>query len=78
MEGGGILDQLSPHDRRELLACMARRRYRKADSLFHEGDPGDTLHVIDTGHVAIRVTTAAGDVATLTVLGAGACFGSRR
>ena len=42
---GGILDQLSADDRRSLQAQMSRRSFRKHDSLFHEGDPGDTLHV---------------------------------
>jgi len=43
--------------------------------LFHEGDPGDTLHLIDHGHVAMRITTPLGDVATLTVEGPGGYFG---
>jgi CRP/FNR family transcriptional regulator, cyclic AMP receptor protein len=73
----GLLDQLDADDRRVLLAGMTRRRYRRGDTLFHEGDPGDTLHVIDKGHVAIRTTTSLGDVATLTVLGPPAMFGEQ-
>jgi CRP-like cAMP-binding protein len=73
----GLLDQLGPDDRRALLATMSRRTYRKNDTLFHEGDPGDTLHVIDKGHVAIRVSTRSGDVVTLTVLGPAASFGEQ-
>jgi CRP-like cAMP-binding protein len=73
----GLLDQLGAEDRRSLLATMARRTYRKNDTLFHEGDPGDTLHVIDKGHVAIRVSTRSGDVVTLTVLGPSASFGEQ-
>jgi CRP/FNR family cyclic AMP-dependent transcriptional regulator len=70
-----LLDLLGPDDRRALLAKMARRRYRRGDTLFHEGDPGDTVHVIDTGHVAVRTSTTSGDVATLAVLGRGTMFG---
>jgi CRP-like cAMP-binding protein len=70
-----LLDLLGPEDRRALLSRMARRRYRRGDTLFHEGDPGDTVHVIDTGHVAVRTSTTSGDVATLAVLGQGAMFG---
>ena len=73
----GLLDQLSDDDRRALLARMTRRRYRRGDTLFHEGDPGDTLHVIDKGRVAIRTTTSLGDVATLTVLGPPSMFGEQ-
>ena len=56
---------------------MLRRSFRKGDTLFHEGEPGDSLHVIEKGHVAIRVSTRMGDVVTLTVLGAGASFGEQ-
>jgi len=56
---------------------LNRRRYRKDDTLFHEGDAGDLLYVVDRGRVAIRVTTALGDVVTLTVLGPGATFGEQ-
>lgn len=73
----GLLDRLSDDDRRALLAAAPRRRYAKGEVLFHEGDPGDTLHLVEKGHVAIRVTTALGDVATLTVLGPGVAFGEQ-
>jgi CRP-like cAMP-binding protein len=73
----GLLEVLGPEDSRTLLSRMARRRFRRNDTLFHEGDPGDTLHIIDKGHVAIRTTTSLGDVATLTVLGPGAIFGEQ-
>lgn len=43
--------------------------------LFHEGDPGDTVHLIDRGRVAVRVTTPLGDVATLNVRGPGDVIG---
>jgi CRP-like cAMP-binding protein len=43
--------------------------------VFHDGDPGDTLHMIAKGHFAIRITTPLGDVATLRVLGPGEHFG---
>jgi CRP-like cAMP-binding protein len=43
--------------------------------LFHEGDPGDTLHLIDKGRVAIRITTPLGDAATVGVLGRGDVVG---
>ena len=60
-----------------LVSKMTRRAFRKHDTLFHEGDPGDTLHIIEKGHVAIRCSTPSGDVATLTVLGSHASFGEQ-
>jgi CRP-like cAMP-binding protein len=43
--------------------------------LFHEGDPGDTVHLLDRGRVAVRITTPLGDVATLRVRGPGEVIG---
>ena len=68
---------LADDDLRALLARLGRRSYRKGDTLFHEGDPGDSLHLIDKGRVAIRVTTRAGDEAILAVLGRGDSFGEQ-
>ncbi len=45
--------------------------------IFHEGDPAGALHLIDSGHVAIRLTTLLGDVAIVDVLQRGDCFGER-
>lgn len=43
--------------------------------IFHDGDPGDTMHLVTQGHIAIRVTTPLGDVAMLRVLSPGEFFG---
>ena len=56
---------------------MVRRSYRKGETLFHEGDPGDQLFVLEKGRVAIRVTTTLGEVVTLTLLGPGDTFGEQ-
>jgi len=49
--------------------------FKRHDVVFHDGDPGDTLHLIVKGHFAVRVATPLGDVATLRVLGPGEHFG---
>jgi CRP/FNR family transcriptional regulator, cyclic AMP receptor protein len=72
---GSLLESLSEDDRRRVLNTTRRRKYRRGEVLFHEGDPGDTLHLIDKGHVAVRTSTPLGDIATLTVLGQGEAFG---
>lgn len=72
---GWLLGALPEDERRLVLASMRRRRFARGEVVFHEGDPGDTVHFIDKGHVAIRVSTPLGDVATLTVLGPGDGFG---
>ena len=70
-----LLAPLSDDERREVLHLARRRRFKRGEVIFHEGDPGDTLHLIDRGHVAMRVTTPLGDVATLIVEGPGRHFG---
>ena len=61
----------------DLAATMPRRTYRKGDTLFHEGDSGDLLYRIERGRVAVRITTALGDVVTLSILGRGDTFGEQ-
>ena len=70
-----LLRSLSEEDRRRVLAAARRRRFARREVLFHEGDPGDTLHLIDKGRVAIRITTPLGDAATVGVLGRGDVVG---
>ena len=76
-EEQGLLSALSDDERRRVLANSVRRKYAKGEVLFHEGDAGDSLHLIEKGHVAIRVGTALGDVSTHTVLGPGDAFGEQ-
>jgi CRP-like cAMP-binding protein len=72
-----ILDGLDAERQRAVLARCNRRKYKKGETLFHEGDPGTTLHLLDKGRVAIRATTPMGEVATLTVLRSGDVFGEQ-
>ena len=70
-----LLSVLSDEERRNLLANARRRRFARGETLFHEGDPGDAMHLLEKGRVALRVTTPMGDTATLNVLGPGDYFG---
>lgn len=70
-----LLDGVPEEVRRRVLAGARLRRFARGEVICHEGDPGDTLHLIAKGRVAIRVATALGDTATLAVLGAGDFFG---
>jgi CRP/FNR family transcriptional regulator, cyclic AMP receptor protein len=71
----GFLDRLGEGERAAVNVAMRRRTFRKGETLFHEGDPGDLLFTVERGRVAIRTTTLLGDVVTLTILGRGATFG---
>lgn len=70
-----FLDAVPEEDRRRLLAATQRRRFARREVLFHEGDPGDTVHLLDRGRVAVRMTTPRGDVATVRVRGPGEVIG---
>jgi CRP-like cAMP-binding protein len=70
-----LLDCLSDDERHAVLSVARRRRFAKGEVVFHEGDPGDTLHLLAKGFVAVRITTPRGDVATLSVLAPGSHFG---
>jgi CRP/FNR family cyclic AMP-dependent transcriptional regulator len=69
------LSMISDKERRELLAVARRRKFRRNEVLFHEGDPANSLHLIESGHVSVRVTTDAGDSVTVAVLGPGETVG---
>jgi CRP-like cAMP-binding protein len=70
-----LLAVLPEEEKRNLLSFARRRRFARGEVVFHEGDPGDTMHLVAKGRVAVRVTTPLGDVATLLVLGPGDHFG---
>ena len=54
---------------------MTRRRYRRNEVIFHEGDPGDSLHVLVEGRVKITRMSAEGNEAIVVVLAPGDTFG---
>jgi CRP/FNR family transcriptional regulator, cyclic AMP receptor protein len=70
-----ILDLLGPDERRELVQHARRRSFKAKEVVFHEGDPGDTVHLIESGLVAVRGMSPLGDVTTFAVLGPGDTFG---
>ena len=70
-----LLDVLAEPERRELLTRARRRRFARQEVLFHEGDPGDSLHLVAQGHIALRIHTPLGDVATMRIVRPGEFFG---
>ena len=72
-----LLSSLPEGDRRALLARCQRQRFPKGGFIFHEGEAGDSAHLIERGTVSVRVTSPRGDVVTLDVLRPGEVFGEQ-
>jgi CRP/FNR family cyclic AMP-dependent transcriptional regulator len=49
--------------------------FSRGEVVFHEGDPGDTLHVVVEGMFAVRVATPAGFDLVVDVINRGQVFG---
>jgi CRP/FNR family transcriptional regulator, cyclic AMP receptor protein len=64
-----------PVPERELRQLAKVRRFGRGEIVFHQDDPGDSLHVVTSGRLAARVTTELGESATLAIYGVGSAFG---
>jgi CRP/FNR family transcriptional regulator, cyclic AMP receptor protein len=51
------------------------RAFAKGEVVFHEGDPGDTIHLIMNGLFAVRTATSGGRHLIINVLGHGEVVG---
>jgi CRP/FNR family cyclic AMP-dependent transcriptional regulator len=70
-----LLQGLDEAARERLIATSRPRRFRAREIVCHEGDPGDTFHIVMSGRLAVHVTTPLGHSATLSLLGPGDTFG---
>jgi CRP/FNR family transcriptional regulator, cyclic AMP receptor protein len=66
---------LSDADLAKIAPVLRRRRFRAGETIFHEGDPGDAMHVIASGRAKISIESFAGEEAILATLGPGDVFG---
>ncbi len=70
---------LFEHASRNILESLAnrlrRRRFRRNEVIFHQGDPGDALHIVAAGAVKILLPSAEGDEAIIATLRPGDFFG---
>jgi CRP-like cAMP-binding protein len=54
---------------------LRRRRFRKGEVIFHQGDPGESLHVVASGAVKIVLPSPEGEEAIIATLRPGDFFG---
>jgi CRP-like cAMP-binding protein len=59
----------------EIVRRLTVRRYRRGEVIFHQGDPGDALHVVTSGSVKIVLPSPEGDEAIIATVRPGDFFG---
>ena len=59
----------------DIIARMRAVDLARGDRLFHEGDPGDALYVIETGKIKLARRASDGRENLLAILGPGEMFG---
>jgi len=57
---GPLFEGATEQEAARLLERARRRRFDAGEVVFHAGDPADTLHLIQSGRFAARVTTEFG------------------
>ncbi len=70
-----FLAALPAGDREWLAGCVARRRFRRGDVVFHKEDPGQSLFIVESGSVRVYVPSPQGVDLTLAVIGPSDFFG---
>jgi CRP/FNR family cyclic AMP-dependent transcriptional regulator len=66
---------LSESELQTLVAQCQLRRYKAGQVLFHQGDPGHALYLVQSGQVKITRLAADGQETILCIAGPGACVG---
>ncbi|MBK6326821.1 MAG: Crp/Fnr family transcriptional regulator [Chloroflexi bacterium] len=67
--------QLSQDELAELSARLVARRFSPGQIIFHYGDPGGLLYIIQKGKIKITTATPEGQEALLAILGKDDFFG---
>jgi CRP/FNR family cyclic AMP-dependent transcriptional regulator len=59
----------------DIARRLRRRRFRRGEVIFHQGDPGDALHLVGSGAIKIVLPSEHGDEAIIATLRHGDFFG---
>jgi CRP/FNR family transcriptional regulator, cyclic AMP receptor protein len=70
-----LLDTMGVKEREAFLALTTPRTFARNEIVCHAGDPADSLHLVESGHLAVRGGLATGVTATFTILSGGDYFG---
>jgi CRP-like cAMP-binding protein len=75
LANSALFQGLDPTELEGIARAMSRRRYRRHEVIFHEGDPGDALHLVVDGQVKIARESPEGGEAIVVILSPGDTFG---
>jgi uncharacterized membrane protein len=70
-----LFEQLTDDDRVQLARVVDRRELSAGTTLFHAGEPGESLFVVSKGEVELFIKDTAGQKIVLTVAREGEIFG---
>jgi CRP/FNR family cyclic AMP-dependent transcriptional regulator len=70
-----LLDGVAAEDARRVLSIARRRTFGRAEVVFHQHDPADSLHLIVEGRFAMQRPTPLGEETLLAIRGPGDVFG---
>jgi CRP-like cAMP-binding protein len=70
-----VLNSIGDDERSNVLKVAIRRRFPRGEVVFHEGDPGDALHIVTSGLFVARSSSTMGELIGVNVFGEGAVFG---
>ena len=70
-----VLDSIGDVERQEFLRVGVRRRFARNEVVFHEGDPGDSFHIVTSGVFIARSSSTMGELIAVNLFGSGAVFG---
>ena len=66
---------LTDDERADLIRHTTARRFARHEVVFHQGDPADSLHIVERGLFVARSSSPLGHVLIVRVIGAGSVFG---
>jgi CRP/FNR family cyclic AMP-dependent transcriptional regulator len=72
---GMLFSDLPDRQRDDLAGRLRRRRYARGEAVFIKGDEGNSLYIIESGRVHIKLTSEDGREVVLNSLGPGEFFG---
>jgi len=70
-----LFADLSATELQVLAQELSRVQFKKGDAIFYEGDPGQTLYIVESGHVRIYLQCEDGQETSVNVCTSGDIFG---